>query len=219
MFIHDDAPLSLYATDRTKGLVINCGEGVTQIVPVEEGCVVRNAVTTLPLAGCDLSEYMQRMLVERCYDDQFGNGSQTECKIAGDMKDNYSYVALDFEEEIAKAATKSSLEKSYEMQDGQIITISNDCFRYMEALFKPALVRFGDQDGIHTMVEKAINKCEMYLRRKIVLVGGCTLVNGLPERLTRSINAHVKVNVVAPTVHGSVVRFSLRSRLSKKSES
>lgn len=62
------AAVALYASGRIDGVAVDCGEGMTTIVPLIEGYANAHAVMRLKLAGHEITEHlMKNLLPEKGY--------------------------------------------------------------------------------------------------------------------------------------------------------
>merc|ERR1712031_12139 len=157
------------------GIVMDSGDGASHNVPIYEGYALPHAILRLDLAGRELTNYLMKILTER----------------------GYSFTTT--------AAASTSLEKSYELPDGQVITIGNERFRAPEALFQPSFLGM-ESCGVHETTYNSIMKCDVDIRKDLyantVMSGGTTMYPGIADRMQKEITAlapsTIKIKIIAP---------------------
>lgn len=197
-YIANPFNLSLFASGRGTGIIVDIGEGVTQIVPIWQGYTVLKAWNRTNIAGSDLTQNLMTILNQRghCF------STSAEFEIVRDIKEKLCYVASDFDKEMQTPA--ENLTQKYELPDGQFINVGDERFRCPEVLFRPDMVG-SESLGIHDLVHDTLKKCDIDLRKdlycSIILSGGTTMFEGLKNRMTSEISTlippRMKANVVA----------------------
>ena len=179
------------------GVFLDSGESTTHVAVVRDGVAIGSSIARVKIGGADLTDYLNKMLIE------LGHSSITEKDVVS-IQEKLCYVALDFEMDMAIAASSFALERHHELPDGQIITLGNERFRCSEALFQPSLIGKACT-GISKMIYNAIGKEGKdewkTLYGNIVLSGGTTMYRGINDRIQKEIAAlapSMKVNIIAP---------------------
>jgi actin-related protein len=201
LYVGIQAVLSLYSAGRTTGIVCDSGDGVTHTVPIYEGFSIPHAISRIQLAGRDMTAFMAKLLTERGHNFT----SSAEYEIVRDLKEKLATVAIDYEVALKEAQDSTKWEKEYELPDGRVITVGSERFRCPEYLFKPLEMNGREMDSIQELTYKSIQECDVDVRRdlyqNIILSGGTTMFEGLPERLLKEIENRapksIQVKVVA----------------------
>ncbi len=98
MYIGMQAALALHASDRSTGVVLESGDGVTHIVPIHNGVTLRDAIVQIDVTGQDLSLGLLNWLIQ---DNILRWAPQYVSQlIVSDIKETLCCTALDYDDEM-----------------------------------------------------------------------------------------------------------------------
>ena len=203
MYMANQAVLAMYSTGKTTGVVLDCGQGMTNVVPVFEGFSVDHAMLRQDFGGKEITDHLMSLLLKKGHNLAF-NYREEVVKI----KETLCYISQPTKVEEKDQASSDPETKTYELPDGSKIDLNEELFQAPEVLFKPGLLT-GDETqedkGVINMLNNSVTKCEpgyhRPLFRNIVLAGGGSMFPGLPERVYHQVEAvapqGMKVKVAA----------------------
>ncbi|KUI74207.1 Actin-like protein [Cytospora mali] len=188
------AVLSLYASGRTTGIVLDAGDGVSHAVPVYEGFAITNSIQRIDVAGRDITEYLQTLLRKSGY--VFHTSAEKE--VVRHIKEAVTYVAHDprkEEKDWAQIKLDQNKVVEYTLPDGNKLKVRTwayiqahldkarprawckltflcarqigaERFRAPEILFDPEIIGL-EYPGVHQIVVDAISRTDLDLRKAL----------------------------------------------------
>ena len=188
------------AADRTlTGTVIDSGDGVTHVIPIADGYVIGGAIKHIPLAGRDITAYVQRALRER------GEVLPPEDSLdaARRIKESLCYCGQDMLKEFARfdrAPEKRFVPFSYTSPRGaratHTVEVGYEQFLAPELFFNPEVFSADFTKPLPEVVDEAILGAPIDSRRglygRIVLSGGSTMFRNFGLRLQQDLKERVE---------------------------
>lgn len=167
------------------GVFVNCGMEFCTSESVYEMWNFQHTLERLDIGQNSLTEYLQKILQESGY-----TFRSQHRNLLLDIQKQHCYVAFDFEAELEKYGTTDGLAETFQLPNGNSITIGNERFRAPEVLFEPSLIG-KEADGLHQLIYATIMKSDVDLRNdlyaNILLSGESLQFPGLIERLTKEL--------------------------------
>eukprot|EP00917_Polyrhabdina_sp_WS-2016_P011378 GHVP01025072.1.p1 GENE.GHVP01025072.1~~GHVP01025072.1.p1 ORF type:complete len:238 (+),score=37.43 GHVP01025072.1:418-1131(+) len=181
---------------RTTGIVVEIGEGITQVVPVYEGFSPQNVIGRSDLGGQEITMLLQKLLNE----EGFYLTKRDDYEYIRILKEKICYVAADPIEE----DTKDDTSETFYLPDGTQAKISSSRYTAPEILFDPS-INGQDNPALVDIIWKSVQASSLEIRKplmaSVVLSGGSSLFKGLPERL------EAELKLTAPPQARSNVRI------------
>ena len=191
--------LSLFSFSDTTGVILESGDGVSQICSILNGCSIPSSFIRSDFGGEDVSEYLKRLLKLKGIDFI----SDTEKLLLHDIKKKYLQISIE--------GKKDDITPSkFQLPDLTNITIDTEKTLASKVLLNPTLVGKNCL-GFHQMISTCIEKVDFELRESlcpnIKMTGGNSCIKGLSEVLHTEIRGllpknsnKVKIKAITPNL-------------------
>ncbi|XP_071511749.1 actin-related protein 3-like [Diadema antillarum] len=175
------------------GIVVDSGDGVTHVIPVAEGYVIGSCIKHIPIAGRDITYFVQQLLRER----ETGIPPEQSLETAKAIKERWGYICPDIAKEFAKYDSDPA--KWIKKYDGVnsitkqkfSVDVAYERFLGPEIFFHPEFSNPDFTTPISEIVDTVIQNCPIDVRRplykNIVLSGGSTMFRDFGRRLKRDV--------------------------------
>ncbi|XP_022876731.1 actin-related protein 3 [Olea europaea var. sylvestris] len=184
-----------YTTSKCEmtGVVVDVGDGATHVVPVADGYVIGSSIKSIPVAGKDVTHFIQQLMQER------GEHVPPEesLEVARKVKEMYCYTCSDIVKEFNKhdkepakfikqwRGTKPKTGAPYSCDIGY------ERFLGPEVFFNPEIYSSDFITPLPDVIDKCIQSAPIDTRRalykNIVLSGGSTMFKDFNRRLQRDL--------------------------------
>ena len=158
----NSSSLSLYSTERTFGLVVQCGETRTYTVPIYEGFLLYHALNKTKIGRRDLTEIFRRGILEEKIDIKEGDihilrqVKEKTCCVP--VEQNYKFYIDENNEDIINKETQL-----FKLPDENIVSIPRKTrIIASELLFTPSVFEEKkNEQGLINLIPRSIIKTEM----------------------------------------------------------
>ena len=199
----EQALLSCLGSGRRCALIVHSGDSYTYVVPVVRGTTpemipepLLYAALSTSVAGRAVSNHLAQQLGAQGHHIEDSKGRAIPLSwalsrpVLDDIKESLCFVSLDFAADLQSCLQSSILEKTYDLENGDILFLGRERFLCSEILFQHAS---GHPPPVQDLVRDSISltppELQAELWGSIVLSGGNTLLPGYAERLAQELAA------------------------------
>lgn len=178
------AVLSLYSAGCSTGLAVDVGHGSTSIVPVFNGNGLATASRRICLGGAQLNQQLAQLVAAK-------GAELCRWQDIDTVKHEGCSCASDYDSELTALRDGRIVPKTFQLTDGQSISLDVEQVSVGELLFQPhlapAVIADHDIAGLPQTASACVSKCAKQLQKglaaNVVLSGGGTLMQGFVDRM------------------------------------
>ena len=204
LFFCNNSVLSSFSYGKSSCLVFDSGHSQSNIVPVHDGMIIKNALNNFNLCGKNIEDITINELIKKKNITWDNLNILQKIQIISDIKDKIF-------------TPDDDTNKNYILPDNKIIEINDEFISYMRKEIENKL--FNEETNIRTIILKSISSVLIDIKKELInnifICGGNSLIfdnylNNLKDSLVKQL---VSGTLVKLTTHPSKIERSLASFL------